>query len=238
MKQILFLIVLVLVGYFVLWGGTTRVLYKADISPKTLISNIASGVDESFLPQVDPARHGFKYTNSKSFNTIKNNVFLTYDPEICFAFVDLVYSSGSSYSESVMKEYFKIFVLPEDYMRILNLLKSYKDKQSMNILLTIYNSENNDEIKPAVLTLLAEYHLPEVARLIKGATFSEDEAISKTAQGLSESLAEERWFQEGLKNNTASGNGVNLDLDLSYNKNHLGQQYHKGSDFENKMKSY
>ena len=109
MKQILFLIILVLVGYFVLWGGTTRVLYKADISPKSLLTNIASGVDENFLPEVDPLRTGFKYTNSHSFGKVKENIFITYDPDICFAFIDLVYSSGSRDAEALIRQYLTMF---------------------------------------------------------------------------------------------------------------------------------
>ena len=234
MKQILFLIVLVLVGYFVLWGGTTRVLHKADINPKTIISNLATGVDEGFIPEVDPARHGFKYTDSKSYKKIKDNIFLTYDSEICFAFVDLVYSSGSKMSESLMKEYMKIFILPEDYAKILNLLKSYKDKQTLSILLSIYNLETSQELKPVVLNILSEYHTPQIAHLIKDATLSEDEALAQAAQSIVDSLAEEKWYQEGLKADPNSGSV----FDFNFNKNHIGQQYYNGSNFENKMKGY
>ena len=79
MKQILFLVVLALVGYLVLWGGTTNVLHRADINPKKLISNLASGVDENFLPEIDPTRTGFKYTNPNSYQQIKDNILMTYD---------------------------------------------------------------------------------------------------------------------------------------------------------------
>ena len=140
MKQILFLIVLVFVGYFVFWGGATHVLYKADMNPKNLLTNVVSSVDENFLVEIDSARNGFRYTNPNSFNLIKQNIFLTYDPDVCFALVDLVYSSGSKESESLMREYLKMFSLPEDRAKILNLLKTYKDGQTLKILLSFYKN--------------------------------------------------------------------------------------------------
>lgn len=199
MKQILFLIVLALVGYFIFWGGTTNVLYRADMNPKNLLTNIVSGVDENFLPEVDPSRNGFKYTNADSFNKIKENIFLTYDPDTCFSLVDLVYSSGSKDSEPLMRQYLNMFSLPEDRSRILSLLKSYKDKQTLRILLSFY--KNSSISKVSVLNALAEYHTPEVAQLIKKASSSEDLVLSQTAQNLIDSFADKKWYQEGLKVN-------------------------------------
>lgn len=225
MKQILFLIILVLVGYFVLWGGTTRVLYKADISPKSLLTNLASGVDEDFLPEVDPSRNGFKYTNSASFGKIKENIFITYDPDVCFAFIDLVYSSGSRDSEALIRQYLTMFTLPEDAAKVLNLLKSYKDKQTMGILLSLYKT--SDISKSSILNTLSDYHTPEVAQTIKSATLSEDLVLAQTAQNLADSLGEQRWYKEGIKNMPSTGSG-NLPV---------GGQY-KGTDFDGEMSQY
>lgn len=233
MKQILFLVVLALVGYLVLWGGTTNVLHRADINPKKLISNLASGVDENFLPEIDPTRTGFKYTNPNSYQQIKDNILMTYDPDICFALVDMVYSSGSNDSEPLIRKYLEMFTLPEDSAKVLNLLSIYKDKQTGRILMSLYN--DSDISKPALLNMLAEYHTPDVAKVIKAATVSEDLVLAQAAQALVDTVGEKRWYTEGLK---APAGSSSFDLDLSFNKNHLGQQYHKGSDFENKMNQY
>ena len=242
MKQLLFLFVLVLVGYFVLWGGATRVLYNADMNPKTLVSNLVSGVEENFIPEIDSTRQGFRYTNATSYGQIKENVFITYDPDICFALVDLVYSSGASDSEFLIKQYLSMFTLPEDTTKILNLLKSYKDKQTLKILLSIYLSpdfDNPEMPKGTILNILSNYHLPEVAQIIKDATLSEDPILAQTAQVLDESLKDSKWYQEGLKTDLNNSNsGLDLKINLNFNKNHLGQQYHQGSDFENQMNQY
>ena len=235
MKQILFLIILAAVGYFVFWGGTTYVLHKADINPKSLVSNIVAGVDENFLPEIDPARTGFRFVASDSYNRIKQNIFMNYDPDVCFAFLDLVYSSGYQDSQAVVKEYFKMFVMPEDQERALNLFSTYKDKQTLNILLSLYGSEEIID-KSVILKPLSNYHTPEVAKIIKEATFSEDPTLSEKARTIAATLEDKKWYTEGLKANPVDGS--NFNLDLSFNKNHLGQQYHSGSDFENKMGQY
>lgn len=219
MKQILFLVVLALVGYFIFWGGTTHVLYKADMNPKSLITNIVSGVDENFIPEIDPSRTGFKYTNANSFNRVKENIFITYDPDVCFSLVDLAYSSGSKDAETLMRQYLNMFSLPEDRVRILNLLKSYKDKQTLRILLSFY--KNSTISKVGVLNALAEYHVPEVAQLIKGATSSEDLVLSQTAQNLADAFADKKWYQEGLK------------VNLEGNKSSAGKK-----NFEGQMSQY
>lgn len=197
MKQILFLIILVLVGYFVLWGGATRVLYKADINPKSLFSDIVTTVDGSYIPDIDPARNGFKYTNVSSYNKVKENIFITYDPDTCFSLIDLVYSSGSKDAESLIRQYLNMFTMPEDKSKILNLLKTYKDKQTLNILLSLY--KNSAVSKTSLLKIISEYHTQEVAQTIKNATLSEDLNLSQTAQGLADSFADQRWYQEGIK---------------------------------------
>lgn len=212
MKQILFLIVLVLVGYFVFWGGATHVLYKADMNPKNLLTNVVASVDQNFLMEVDGSRNGFKYTNPNSFNLIKETVFSTYDPDVCFALVDLVYSSGSKQSEPLMREYLRMFSLPEDRTKILNLLKTYKDGQTLRILLSFY--KNSVMSRVSLLNVLAEYHTPEVAQLIKEATSSEDLFLSQTAQNLADSFADARWYQDGLKAtlNTAAQSTAKKDF--------------------------
>lgn len=222
MKQILFLIVLALVGYFVLWGGTTRVLYQADINPKKLISNLASGVDENFLPELDPSRSGFRYNDASSYNKVKENILMSYDPEICFALVDIVYASGSGDSEYLIKKYLEMFTLPEDSGKILNLLKNYKDKQTLRILLSLYN--NSDVSKSSLLNLLVDYHTPDVAKIIKEATLSEDLILAQTAQGLVDTIGDKRWYTEGIKAANSSEYGI--------------EQKYKGTDFEKDMKQY
>ena len=222
MKQFLFLVVLALVGYLVLWGGTTRVLNRAEINPKKLISDIASGVDENFLPEIDPARNGFRYANSTSYGKIKENVLMTYDPDICFALVDLVYSSGSVDSEALVRKYLEMFTLPEDSAKIINLLTIYKDKQTSRILLSLY--KDSDISKSSLLNVLAEYHTPEVAKLIKDATISEDLVLAATAQNLVDSIGEKRWYKEGLKASASNGS----DVDRRY----------KGTDFESEMQQF
>ena len=236
MKQFLFLIVLGVVVYFVLWGGTTNVLHRADINPKKLITNIAAGIDENMIPEVDPVRTGFKFADSRSYKRIKDNVFMMYDSDLCSSFVDLVYSSGYKESEPIVKEYFSMFMVPEDIDKVLKILGRYKDKQTFNILLSAYNDENIVEKLPFLKALTA-YHTPEVAKIIREATSNEEDLVlAEEAQKFESEFANEKWFKEGLKD--VPNNSDGFDINFSINKNHLGQQYHNGSDFENKMAQY
>lgn len=238
MKQFLFLVVLGVVIYLVLWGGTTNVLHQADINPKKLISNIATGINENAVPNIDPARTGFRFADARSYNRIKENAFMTYDSDVCSSFVDLVYSSGYRESEPLVKEYFSMFMVADDLDKVLNILGRYKDKQTLNLLLAAYKDENMVE-KISFLKALSVYHTPEVAKIIKEATLVEDDLLlAETAQKLEAEFANEKWYREGLKDFQNSGNGLDMNMDFSVNKNHLGQQYHSGSDFENKMTQY
>ncbi len=228
MKQILFLIVLFLVGYFVLWGGATRVLHQADINPKTIISNLAAGVDNNFLPEIDPLRNGFRFTDGSSYNKIKQNIFMTYDPNLCSAFIDLVYSSGNNNAVPLIQEYFTMFTLPDDRNKVLKIFSSYKDKQTLGILLSLYKDENIME-KANLLKPLSQYHNKEVAQIIKEASLSEEDLeLAETAQKIIAEMTDKKWYQEGIK---AS------DSDLAGNNPYAGGRY-KGTDFDGEMKQY
>ena len=216
MKQILFLLVLVLVGYFVLWSGATRVLYNAGLNPQKLVTSVVTEIDEDFIPEIDPVRNGFKYTNANSFNKVKENVFITYDPSVCFALVDLAYSSGSAEAESLIRRYLTMFTLPEDSDKVLNLLKSYKDKQTLNILLSLYSKSKMP--KAGILNVLASYHTPEVAQTIKNATSSKDYVLAQTARTLEETFKEHKWYKEGI------------EVDLNKKNNQSGR--YEGTNFE------
>ena len=237
MKQILFLIVLISIIYFVLWGGTTNVLHRADINPQKIITDLASGMEENLLPEKDPSRTGFRYSNSTSYSRIKENVLMSYDANTCFALVDLVYSSGHPDSEALVYKYLEMFVMPEDIDRIVSLIISYKDRQTLRILSNLY--KKYDVSKPKLLNILSEYHTPEVAKIIREATLSEDLELAQTAKELANTFGEKKWYKEGIKTNISNtGNGEGSSINIGVNKNHIGQQYHNGSDFENKMKEY
>ncbi|MBO4706947.1 MAG: hypothetical protein J5594_00070 [Elusimicrobiaceae bacterium] len=237
MKQLLFLLVLGIVGYFVLWGGTTSVVNRADMNPKKLITNIAASIDEDVIPEIDSSRNKFRYTDQNSFKRIKENAFMNYDSDLCASVVDLAYSSGYKESGALIKEYFATFVSSNDINKVLRILSSYKDKQTLKLLLETYNNENITE-KASFLRALSAYHTPEVAKIIKEATLNEEDLVlAETAKKLETEFAEKKWYIEGLKAvSDNSGNGI--DLDIGVNKNHLGQQYHNGSDFESKMAQY
>ncbi len=197
MKQILFVLILAAVCYVIFWGGAIKVLYKADIKPQDLISSIASKVEDTdFVPEIATARREFNSTNKNSLSLIKNNLFLTYDPEVCFALVDLAYSSNAPEAESLIKEYLNMFTLPEDKSKILSLLSAYKDKQTMRILLSLY--ENSSLDKANLLNILATYHTPEVAQLLNQETSNSNQLISQMANQLVSSFKEQEWYKDGM----------------------------------------
>ena len=197
MKQILFLLILAGVCYVIFWGGAVKVLYKADIKPQDLISSIASKVEDAdFVPEIATARREFNYTNKSSLSLIKENLFLTYDPDLCFALVDLAYSSNAPEAENLIKDYLNMFALPEDKSKILGLLSAYKDKQTMKILLSLY--ENNSLDKANLLNILANYHTPEVAQLINKETSNPNQLIAQMASQLVATFKDQEWYKEGF----------------------------------------
>ena len=206
MKHILFLFVVIVAGYFVFWGGTTAALSKADITPKDLMSNVAAGVDQNFIPDIAVNRRGFKYNNSNSFGKVKDNVFMTYDPEICFAFIDIAYSSGGGEAESLIREYLKMFTLPEDRAKVLKLLTSYKDKQTLRMLLSFYQDELLERAN--LLNVLSTYRTPEVAQIINNAVSSDNLILAQTAKQLANNFAEQKWYEDGLNVKISEENKV------------------------------
>ena len=197
MKQLLFLILIVGIGYFLFKGGIGRVLSKANINTKGLITDITQTVDENFIPDTAPERSNFKVTNSNSLARIRENVFITYDPDICFSMVDLVYSSGSTEALSYINEYLSMFSLPEDKAKVLNLLSQYKDRQTLSILITLY--KNGSLGRSNLLNVLSAYHTAEVAQIIHNAAASSNDSLAQTAKKLEKSFAEEKWYKNGLE---------------------------------------
>ena len=98
MKQLIFLGIIVIVGFFIFQGGVGRVLSKANIDTKGIISDITQSIDENYIPDIVPERLGFHVTNGSSFEHVKNTIFMTYDPEICFAFIDMAYTSSAGHT--------------------------------------------------------------------------------------------------------------------------------------------
>ena len=227
MKQILFILILAAVAYAIFWGGAVKVLYKADIKPQDFISSIASKVEDTdFVPEIATARKEFNYTNKNSFSLIKNNLFLTYDPELCFALLDIAYSSNAPEAEAMIKEYLKMFTLPEDKSKILGLLSAYKDKQTMKIILSLYDSNSLD--KANLLNILANYHTPEVAQLINRETTDSNQLISQIANQLATSFKDQEWFKEGssfLNNNNTVAKKQNEEIDKRIDlQGYMGEQ--------------
>lgn len=198
MKQLLFLVILVVIGYFIFQGGLGRVLSKANINTKGLITDITQTVDTNFIPDIAAERSNFKTSNAGSFGHIKNTVFMTYDPDVCYALVDLTYSSGSQAAAALIDEYLTMFSLAEDKAKILNLLSQYKDRQTLRILLNLY--KNGSLSRGNLLNVLSEYHTPEVAQIIHNATTNiNNEALAQAAKKLENTFAEEKWYKNGLE---------------------------------------
>ena len=198
MKQILLILILAGAVYMIFWSGAIKVLSKADIKPQNLISTIAAKVeDENFVPEVATARRSINFTNPDSYQKLKETIFLTYDPDVCFAFVDLAYSSNLSEAGSLIDSYLKMFNLPEDKSRISALLNSYKDKKTLQILLSLYNKGSLD--KANLLNMMSVYHTPEVAKLINQETQNENKLISRIATQLAETFKEQDWYVQGLE---------------------------------------
>lgn len=197
MKQVLFLIIIVVIGYFIFQGGAGRVLSKANINTKGLITDITQSVDENYVPDLAPERSHFKTTNSESLNLVKNTVFLTYDPETCFSLIDIVYSSGSDNALPLINEYLTMFNLTEDRAKVLNLLSQYKDKQTLKMLVSLYKNGSLGRVN--LLNVMSSYHTPQVAQLIHQAVTSPNETLAQTAKKLENQFAEEKWYKNGLE---------------------------------------
>ena len=138
-------------------------------------------------------------------NLLKENAFITYDPDICFALVDLVYSSGSPDALPYINEYLTMFSLPEDKARVLNLLSQYKDRQTLGMLLTFY--KNGSLSRSNLLNALSVYHTAEVAQIIHNATTSTNDSLAQTAKKLEKSFEEEKWYKNGLEEQTFDTTG-------------------------------
>ncbi len=197
MKQLLFVIIIAVVGYFIFQGGVGRVFSKANINTKGLLADITQTIDENYIPDIAQERSNFRESISNSLGNVKTTVFMTYDPEVCFSLIDIVYSSGGSQAETLINEYLSMFTLPEDRAKILGLLGKYKDRQTLRILLNLY--KNGTLGRVSLLNALSVYHTPEVAQIINNAVSSENAALSQTAAKLEESFAEQKWYKDGLK---------------------------------------
>lgn len=197
MKQLLFVVILVVIGYFIFQGGLGRVLSKANINTKGLITDITQTIDDNYIPDVAAERSNFKTSNGNSFANIKNTIFMTYDPDVCFSLVDLAYSSGSTEAGVLIDEYLAMFSLAEDKAKIINLLSQYRDRQTLRILLSLY--KNGSLGKVNLLNVLSGYHTPEVAHIIHNAVSSTNDLLAQTAKKLEDSFAEEKWYKEGLE---------------------------------------
>lgn len=212
MKKLILIIILIAGGYFLLKGGLGGVIQKLDVNPNDIVSNITEKVIPGTLPEVAPERKGLNASAPHYIKVIKNNIFMTYDPALCFALVDMYYSSGYSDSLGLILEYIKMFDLPEDKARVLILLGRYRDQQTFDIMKNLY--DQNIFTKTLLLKKMAVFHSRGAALLIKQEMQNPDEKISETANDLAKMYKEEPWF----KNAVAYENDNGAVGDIVYKK--------------------
>ena len=188
MKQFIILLLILGGGYYFYTHGLQQTFQKINLEPKTIVKEQvkesssnntvpSANAQQKGLPEIAPERlAGLKMSNS-SMNKVEEVVFNTYDADTCFAYVEMVYSSGSSASPRVINKYLTTFDVPEDRNKIIPLITKYKDKQSLKILEDLM--KHGAFSKKMLLNKIAQYNTDESSNMIR-----------KVAEG-SDSLADE-----------------------------------------------
>lgn len=169
MKSFIVLLLIIGGGYYWYTHGLSTVLSKANLSPKEFVRDGKSAKAElpsmAGLPEIAPERSSGLKMSAQNMNLVETTVFNTYDSNVCYAYTEMVYASGSANAPKVINKYLSTFTLPEEKNKILPLITRYKDKQSLRIL--------EDFMKRGVfsrkmlLKKISEYHTDESTEVVK-----------------------------------------------------------------------
>ena len=201
MKQIIVLLLVIGGGYYFYTHGLAEVLKKANLNPKDFVTEVKEATTGlalaySGLPEIAPERSGGLKMNPANMRLVETTVFNTYDTDVCFAYTEMIYSSGSVSAPKVIDKYLTTFTLPEDKNKILPLVTKYKDKQTLKIL--------EDFLKRGVfsrsmlLRKIAEYRSKEALDIIKTVADTPSSPVRDEAQNIYSEMITQSWYTGSL----------------------------------------
>ncbi len=201
MKQIIVLLLIIGGGYYLYTHGLADVMKKANLDPKDFVEEVKeatggtiAGVTKtsSELPEIAPERESGLKMNAANMRLVETTVFNTYDTDVCFAYTEMIYASGSASAPKVINKYLSTFTLPEDKNKILPLVTKYKDKQSLKIL--------EDFLKRGVfsrsmlLKKISEYRNKEALAVIKSIADNPSSPVRDEAQNIYSEMITQSWY--------------------------------------------
>ncbi len=206
MKQFIVLLLICVGGYYLYTHGLSAVMQKANLNPREITQDgkIPQGPGASRvlgLPEIAPERSSGLKISTANLNLVETAVINTYDAAVCFAFVEMVYASGSAETPKVINKYLSIFDLPEDKNKLLPLLTKYKDRQTLKILEDLMN--RGVFSRKMLLKKISEYNTQESLDSIKRASESKIAALQADAKQLYNDLRNWDKESEGTQTPTA-----------------------------------
>ncbi len=201
MKQIIVLLLVIGGGYYLYTHGLSEVMKKVNLNPKDLVEEVkeATGgtlggiLKSNELPEIAPERTGGLKMNAANMGLVETTVFNTYDTDVCFAYTEMIYESGSASAPNVINKYLSMFTLPEDKNKILPLVTKYRDKQTLKIL--------EDFLKRGVfprnmlLKKISEYRNKEALEVIKSVADNPSSPARNEAQSIYSEMIAQPWYK-------------------------------------------
>ena len=209
MKQIIILLLILGGGYYFYIHGLQQAFSKVNFSsgatlgekPKETNSQSPSMSKKGSLPEIAPERlYGLKVSN-KTMGLVETTVFNTYDADVCYAFTEMIYASGSAATPRIVEKYLSTFTLPEDKNKLIALITRYKDKQSLRILEDLMNKGVFS--RKMLLGKIADYHTEESNDLVKKTAESAKGNLAAEAKEVYSELVNWDKMKAGDKTPTA-----------------------------------
>lgn len=206
MKQIIILLLVLGGGYYFYTHGLQQALSKVNMDPKSNLQETSKdgnspSLKKGGLPEIAPERlSGLKVSN-KTMGLVETTVFNTYDADVCYAFTEMIYASGSAATPRVVDKYLAAFTLPEDKNKLIALITRYKDRQSLKILEDLMNKGTFS--RKMLLNKIADYHTEESNALIKKTAESGKGNLASEAKEVYSELLNWDKMKSGDKTPTA-----------------------------------
>lgn len=206
MKQLIVLLLIVGGAYYFYNNGLSAVMQKANLNPRDFTqegkaAKTTAAPASAGLPEIAPERSSGLKMNANNMSLVETTVFNTYDSAVCFAYVEMIYASGSANAPKVINKYLATFDLPEDKNKILPLVTRYKDKQSLRILEDFMNKGVFS--RKMLLKKISEYNTKDSLDTIKRASESKISAIQEDAKELYNELLNWDKMEGGDKKSNA-----------------------------------
>ncbi len=212
MKQFIILLLILGGGYYFYTHGLQQTFQKINLEPKTLIKeqkkednnpvSASPNSQKNGLPEIAPERLSGLKISSSNMNKVEEVVFNTYDADTCFAYVDMIYSSGSSASARVINKYLTTFDVPDDRNKIITLITKYKDKQSLKILEDLM--KRGAFSRKMLLNKIAQYNTEESTDVIKKvAESSNNDSLAAEAKSMLSEIINFNKMESGNRQTAA-----------------------------------